>query len=74
MLRQGINRRHDCFSFNEGETMETIDLVTEQAKPVLRDLQRNGMTAKVAAPGDTAYERAREIWNGAVEAAQPQKT
>ncbi len=47
--------------------METIDIVGDQVASALHDL-RNGMPGKVAVPGDAAYNRAREIWNSAVEA------
>src|SRR5271154_4775353 len=50
------------------QSMETMDAVAEQARSAWHDLQRNGMAGKIAVPGEAAYERAREIWNGAVTA------
>jgi hypothetical protein len=48
--------------------METMDAVAEQARSAWHDLQMNGMGEKTAVPGEAAYVRAREIWNGAIEA------
>lgn len=48
--------------------MKVADPITEQTNAVLQDLRIAGMANKVALPGAAAYDKAREIWNGAVEA------
>jgi hypothetical protein len=53
---------------NKEKSMKTMDAVAVQARSAWHDLQTNGMAGKAAVPGEAAYERAREIWNGAVEA------
>jgi FAD/FMN-containing dehydrogenase len=43
------------------------NIVAELATGAARDLRVSGMEGRVAVPGDAEYERARQIWNGAVD-------
>jgi FAD/FMN-containing dehydrogenase len=69
LKHRGVRVAHlDIDLEDKEQSMETMAAVAEQAKSAWNDLQMNGMAGKTAVPGEAAYERAREIWNGAVKA------
>jgi hypothetical protein len=48
--------------------VNTSNAVHERALTAVSNLRLSGFQGKTALPGEAGYDRAWEIWNGAVEA------